>query len=120
MAKWTASERERRDRVRSGGTVVANLKSDANLIGWAQKHECYVKIDRRTDWGNPYILGKDGDRDTVCESYRIYILRKYSLIDRLPELQGKVLGCWCYPERCHGNELIELMNPMDVKHDPPS
>jgi hypothetical protein len=23
---------------------------------------------------------------------------------------GKVLGCWCYPDACHGNVLLEIIN----------
>jgi len=30
------------------------------------------------------------------------------LIDSLPELKDKVLGCWCAPEPCHGDVLKEL------------
>ena len=25
------------------------------------------------------------------------------------ELKDKTLGCWCYPEKCHGDVLIELV-----------
>ena len=32
------------------------------------------------------------------------------LMNSLSELRGKRLGCWCKPERCHGNVLIELLN----------
>jgi hypothetical protein len=32
------------------------------------------------------------------------------LLARLPELRGKVLGCWCHPEQCHGDTLAELAN----------
>jgi hypothetical protein len=28
----------------------------------------------------------------------------------LPELRGKDLACWCAPERCHGQVLLELAN----------
>jgi len=30
------------------------------------------------------------------------------LIAAIPELKGKVLGCWCKPKACHGNFLAEL------------
>ena len=26
----------------------------------------------------------------------------------LHELEGKTLGCWCKPEKCHGDILIKL------------
>lgn len=107
--KWTDDERERRKIVEAGGSVVANQKTDENLIRWAQFSGRYVRIDRTTEWGNPFELDKDGTRDEVCDHYRAYLLWKPSLIAKLGGLEGKVLGCWCYPERCHGHELIEVL-----------
>jgi len=31
------------------------------------------------------------------------------LLNSLHEIEGKNLGCWCYPEKCHGNVLIKLI-----------
>jgi hypothetical protein len=28
----------------------------------------------------------------------------------LPELKGRVLGCWCAPLACHGDVLAQLAN----------
>ncbi len=33
-----------------------------------------------------------------------------ALREKLPELKGKILGCWCAPEACHGDILAELAN----------
>jgi len=109
--EWTEDELDRRAIVEAGGTVVANLHQDTDraLLAWARKVERFERIDRNSDFGNPFELGPDGDRDTVCDSYEIYFGRKYSLHDRVLGLKGKVLGCWCYPERCHGNHFIELL-----------
>lgn len=109
MSDWTDSERERRAVVELGGTVVAHMKKDEHLVNWAQLQNRYQRIDRRTSWGNPYALGKDGDRDLVCDSFAVYLEEHPTLLRRLPELRGKVLGCWCYPERCHGDELIRRL-----------
>lgn len=105
---WTEDELKRRAIVESGGTVVANMHQDTDraLLMWARKTDRFVRIDRNTEWGNPFEMGKDGDRDTVCDSYEIFFPRKFSLHNRLDELKGKVLGCWCYPARCHGMYLI--------------
>ena len=47
------------------------------------------------------------DRAEVCDFYRDhYLPHKSSIQKQLPELKGKVLACHCYPERCHGEELI--------------
>jgi hypothetical protein len=28
---------------------------------------------------------------------------------RLEFLRGKVLGCWCKPENCHGDVILKLL-----------
>jgi hypothetical protein len=114
--KWSESEIERRKQVEGGTTIVANLRTDKALIAWAETEGLYVRIDRRSEWGNPYEIGDDGDRSTVIESYRQYVALKFGLLSRLGELRGKVLGCWCYPEPCHGCVLIELTKESPVEH----
>jgi hypothetical protein len=42
--------------------------------------------------------------------YRAWLMGNPELLMRLPELKGKVLGCWCAPEACHGDILSELAN----------
>jgi Domain of unknown function (DUF4326)/ParB-like nuclease domain len=112
---WTDSEKTRRQLVESGKTVVANKRSDQRLIRWAMENGKFMPIDRGTQWGNPFVVDSndednDGDRDTVCESFNVYFDLKPSLQKKVPSLHGKVLGCWCYPERCHGNRLCEEAN----------
>ena len=113
--KWTQDELERQSTVKDGGTVVANMRDgkDEALITWAKDNGCFQRIDRKSQWGNPYELGKDGDRKTVCESYIYYFKKKLSLHQQLIDIKGKVLGCWCYPESCHGDYLKDLADGTD-------
>lgn len=75
------------------------------------KEESYdVRIDRLTKWGNPYIIGKDGTREEVIEKYRNWIVKQPDLMNSIDELKGKRLGCWCHPNPCHGDVLIDLIN----------
>jgi hypothetical protein len=53
-----------------------------------------VYIGRPSVWGNPYVIGKDGDRETVIRKYREYLLSSPDLMARLPELEGKTVDCW--------------------------
>jgi len=112
--EWSQSELDRRAIVEAGGTVVSNMHQDTDraLLTWARKTDRFVRIDRNSDWGNPFELPADGDRDTVCDSYEIFFPRKFSLHNRLDELRGKVLGCWCYPQRCHGDYLAQKLEGM--------
>jgi hypothetical protein len=104
---WSEEELALRRKMENGETVVVSLRGmHANLISWAEDAGLYVRIDRRTDWGNPFEMGQDGDRDTVIANYRDhYLPYKPSLLLKLSELRGKALGCWCAPESCHGDVL---------------
>lgn len=75
------------------------------------KKEPYdVLVDRSTEWGNPFILGRDGNRAEVCAKHRVWFLKQEHLIARLPELQGKTLACWCKPAECHVDFIAALVN----------
>lgn len=109
FATWSDEERDLLKRLREGETVVVSLRGQHNsLIEWADAAGLYMRIDRRSEWGNPFELPADGDRDTVIANYaEHYLPHKPSLLERLPELRGKALGCWCAPEPCHGDVLKE-------------
>jgi hypothetical protein len=101
-------------------TTVVNIKNS----------RYYILIDRRTPLGNPFIIGKDGDRQQVIEKHKAwideYLLngkeiviwcngRCYSNKFVVEQIQkGKLtnvkLGCHCYPKPCHGDYLAVLAN----------
>lgn len=107
FATWSDGERDLLKRLRDGETVVVTLRgAHDNLIRWAESAGLYVRIDRKTPWGNPFELPADGDRDTVIRNYaEHYLPHKPSLLSKLDTLAGKALGCWCAPEPCHGDAL---------------
>lgn len=72
-----------------------------------------VYIGRPSKWGNPFEIGKDGDREAVIRKYREWIVTQPQLMAAIPELRGKVLGCWCAPKACHGDVLVSLANVRD-------
>lgn len=75
------------------------------------KKEPYdVYIGRGSKWGNPFIIGIDGNRNEVCDKYETYLASRKDLLKCIPELKGKVLGCYCAPNRCHGDLLAFLAN----------
>lgn len=104
--EWTPDEVGLKRRLDDGDTVVVSLRSHPHLIQWATEAGRFERVDRRTVWGNPFEMPADGDRETVIRNYaEHYLPHKPSLIDRLGDLQGKALGCWCAPEPCHGDVL---------------
>jgi len=73
-----------------------------------EAHDVY--IGRGSKWGNPFVIGKDGDRDEVIKKYEEWFVTQPHLIASLHELKGKTLGCYCSPKSCHGDVLSYLAN----------
>lgn len=69
-----------------------------------------VYVGRPTKWGNPFSIGKDGNRKETIQKYKEWIKTQPKLLESLHELKGKVLSCWCKPEACHGDVLTKLAN----------
>lgn len=65
-------------------------------------------------WANPYKITETQSREQVLKLYYEYIEEKLKsnpeLVKLLIKLDGKKLGCWCKPECCHGDILVELIN----------
>lgn len=60
-------------------------------------------------WANPYSVKEHG-RGKCIEMYREHLKSNLDLLHILPSLKGKIMGCWCYPESCHGDVLDEYAN----------
>jgi len=74
-----------------------------------EPHDVY--IGRPSVWGNPFRIGCDGTRADVIHKYRQWLTAQPILMERAKrELRGKVLGCWCAPQACHGDVLVEVAN----------
>lgn len=69
-----------------------------------------VYIGRPSKWGNPFVIGKDGNRNQVVSKYLTWLVKQPELMKALPELRGKTLVCWCAPQMCHGDVLAGLAN----------
>ena len=73
-----------------------------------------VNVGRPTKWGNPFVIGRKpaprrpGDARRVVARYRAWIAPQPALLAALDELRGKHLVCWCAPERCHAEVLLDL------------
>ena len=77
-------------------------------------------IGRGSKWGNPFTHIASGtkaqyvvaNREEAIAAYREWITQGNGkhLLNDLHELQGKTLGCFCKPQACHGDVLVELPN----------
>ena len=75
-----------------------------------------VYIGRGSQWGNPFVIGQHGTRAQVIQAYKDWITNgegKHLLHD-LHKLKGKTLGCFCKPQACHGDVLVELVNQLQA------
>ena len=98
-------------------TTVVHLK----IKGGIKVQDCDVYIGRgmkRGGWDlkqsplhNPFSVNAYG-RDSAIRKYRRHLLRSPQLLALLPALRGKRLGCWCAPEACHGDVIVELLSKM--------
>ncbi len=90
-------------------TTIHNLRRETMRPG-------DVRIDRRTEFGNEFIIGRDGTRADVIAKFEK--AERTRLADpspagqerrnKLKAMHGKRLFCWCSPEPCHGNILAKL------------
>ena len=89
--------------------AVINLNHEPKLreaFEYAHVVNNTVLIDRRTKWGNPFRIGRDGSRDEVIARYRADLWRRIRAGEiALEELAG-IAHCWyachCSPLPCHG------------------
>lgn len=78
---------------------------------WGKIPPGAVYIGRGTPWGNRFEIGRDGDRDSVCDQYEAWRGAQPEFIARVKrELRGKTLVCSCEPARCHGRWLLRVAN----------
>lgn len=70
-----------------------------------------VYIGRPSKWGNPFVIGEDGDRENVIALYRAWVHRYPDFMEDVKtKLKGKSLVCFCSPKPCHGDVLLEIAN----------
>jgi hypothetical protein len=80
-----------------------------------------MKVDRSTMWGNPFVVGRDGDRaECVARFARLLAGECGSEAEQAwwaralahrGELKGKNLACWCaLSAACHADALLRFAN----------
>src|ERR1700677_560670 len=118
MCAWLGKEHStatKRKKSSASGTTVVKLKKRRGIV--VTRFDEYIgrSVKRggwdleQSKWHNPFQITKDCSREQCIAKYRNYILNNKKLMSELKELEGKVLGCWCAPELCHGDVLVELL-----------
>jgi hypothetical protein len=85
----------------------------------------YVYIGRPSTLGNESYMHSEGERAKVIKEYRQWLWDEFRKpgkvqdeIVRLFELAAQgdlVLGCWCAPKPCHGDEVKKLLEWLATK-----
>jgi hypothetical protein len=69
-------------------------------------------IGRGSPWGNPFRIGRDGDRAAVLLRHERWLHDQHGLLRRIGELRDRNLVCFRVPLGCHGRLLLRLANGM--------
>jgi hypothetical protein len=84
---------------------VLNLRRDR-----IPRDAVYIGRGRGSKLGNPFVIGRDGSRAEVIESFNQWIVRQRHLKETIRNLRGRDLVCFCAPKPCHGDVLLRLAN----------
>jgi hypothetical protein len=64
---------------------------------------------RPSPLGNPFTIGKDGDRDEVITKYEEYARNTPKIMAAIKALpEDAVLACWCHPKACHCDIIVKI------------
>lgn len=81
-----------------------------------RKGSCHTRIDRQTEWGNPFKIGREYDREAAVRAFASWLLSQginAPTLDEVRSLKGHVLVCHCAPLLCHGHVLACIANEED-------
>lgn len=86
-------------------TTIVNVRSGGKFD---------VYMGRRGPFGNPFVIGPDGDRAEVIRKFRIHFYERLKLDPewklKVEALRGKILACHCAPLDCHVDVYIEYLD----------
>jgi uncharacterized protein DUF4326 len=79
-----------------------------------------VCVTRPSRWGNPFAIGKHGDRAQVLNLFETYAQDRLAQEPKwLEPLRGKDLACWCHEgDAYHADLLLSLANASPMERTP--
>lgn len=60
-------------------------------------------------FGNPFRISTEAERAGAIQRYADHLLSRDDLLIKLPNFEGKRLGCWCSPLPCHGDVIADFV-----------
>jgi hypothetical protein len=93
----------------NGGVINLNDKPRPHYDVYIGRRQwCGKELFGASPWANYFSVRRYG-RDGALARYEQKMRSSPELMARLPELEGKVLACWCAPAPCHGDVLLQLL-----------
>lgn len=92
------------------------------------KFDIYIgRSPNQLKFGNPFIIGPDGDRNDVVNKFRQWLKtgqnfenklateeNRVWILSNLHTLYDMIVACWCKPLACHGDVYGELLNEQPI------
>lgn len=84
-----------------------------------------VYVGRPSPLGNPYAIGRDGDRSDVVAKYRRWLHDNLESPEVKRALNGLLhdarqgpleLVCWCAPLACHADVIASALRWLDERY----
>jgi hypothetical protein len=83
-------------------------------IGNKRRNDRGIYIGRPSALGNPFVIGRDGDRAAVIRKYEAWLAEQIKSAKSAASIELRrlvqqaaqrdiCLVCWCAPEPCHGD-----------------
>lgn len=99
------------------------------IINIYTSQESYVYIGRPGPFGNPHpvfnptkhwtfckLCNKAHTRKEAIEAYKTDFYKRIktdtNFLEQIKQLKGKTLGCYCKPQACHGDVIIEFLSQL--------
>ena len=94
----------------------------ANIRTFTPDGSLAIRVDRKSNLGNPFTMNGEANRDLVCDKYEQYFTKRSHAIERsgftaelaqlrkMAETKDITLLCWCAPKRCHADTIKRYLD----------
>ena len=97
------------------------MKTDMTIRIGLKWDKDAVYIGRGSPLGNPFIMRNEQDRERVCDAYEDWfnnkvkenyapVMQELRRIYKIHKQGDVILGCYCYPKRCHGETIKRFLD----------
>lgn len=126
LSGWSDEEKRLAELLKHGQAVVISQSVNGphkHLLAWSQARGSHAYVGRRIHWqghpqsdlANPFTPKKYGRAECI-KMFRQHLFASPDLLKEAEALAGCTLGCWCFPESCHGEVIAEVANEVGISY----